>query len=222
MLLSDQIQMPVVLLRPRKTDPQPRGRPSECPYCGGSIFHRWGQTPKPVKDKQELGAIVYRYRCEKCERTFRDYPEGIDRSDYSRGTRQLAALIWALGLSYRDIICLFENYGISLSRSTVWREGQTLAARLGGKKLENFTQRYTIDKNYVHKVSSTFGVVVAVDVGKGQYTILGTLNEHNPHTVRSWFMPLIEDADVEIIQLGTGKLDLLYGTKTVDTGELMA
>ena len=132
----------------------------------------------------------------------------------------MAALIWALGLSYRDIITLFKNYGINLSRSTVWREGKSLIANLEGKRLENHTKRFTIDKTYIHKVSSTFGVVVAIDVGGGQYTILGTLNEHNPHTVQAWLRPLIEDADVEIIQLATGKLELLYGTNTIDTSDL--
>jgi len=212
--------MPVVLLRPKKTNNHPNGRPMQCPYCGCPIFHRWGQTRKIVKDKQDLHAITYRYRCEDCERTFRDYPEGIDRSDYSRGTRQLAALIWALGLSYRDIVNIFENYGIRLSRTTVWREGQTLSHQLCGKKIENHFKRYTIDKHYIHKISSTFGVVVAIDVGGGQYTILGTLNEHNPHKIRAWLRPLVQDADVDVIQLATGKLDLLYGSEFVDTSEL--
>jgi transposase-like protein len=212
--------MPVILLRPRKTHPHPSGRPTHCPYCGSSIFHRWGQTVKTVKDRLDLNAIAYRYRCEECERTFRDYPEGIDRSDFTRGTRQLAALIWAFGLSYRDIIGIFKNYGISLSRSTVWREGKKLASQLGDNKLKIHDKRFTIDKNYIHKVSSTFGIVVAIDVGSGHYTILGTLNEHNPYVVQSWLGPLVKDADIDIIQLGTSKLDLLHDSETIDTSEL--
>lgn len=214
--------MPVILLRLTKAEYQPSDRPSSCPYCGSQILQRWGQVSKPVKDPQDLMTVVYRYRCEECERTFRDYPEGVDRSDYSSGIRKLAALIWALGLSYRDIINIFEDIGIQLSRSTVWREGQELVTRLNGRKLHNHIQRFRIDKNYIHKVSSKFGIVVAVDFGVGKYTILGTLNEHNPDSVKSWLQPLIYDTNIRVMELGTGKLDLFRTSDRIDTGDLLS
>ena len=214
--------MPVILLRLTKADYQPSERPSECPYCGSQILQRWGQVTKPVKDPQDLMTVVYRYRREECQRTFRDYPDGVDRSDYSSGIRKLAALIWALGLSYRDIINVFDDIGIQLSRSTVWREGQELVTRLNGRKLHNHIQRFRIDKNYIHKVSSKFGIVVAVDFGIGKYTILGTLNEHNPLSVKSWLEPLIQDTNIRVMELGTGKLDLFRTSDRIDTGDLLS
>jgi DNA-directed RNA polymerase subunit RPC12/RpoP len=214
--------MPVIILRPRKTNPHTSGRPEQCPYCGSEIFQRWGEVTKPVRDKDDLDVALYRYRCEECKRTFRDYPEGIDRSDYSLGTRQIAALIWSFGYSYRDIVGLFKEYEITLSRSVVWREGQALAAKLQGMELSHYRRVFTIDKKYIPRVSSKFGVVVAVEVGSGRYAILGTLNEHNPRTVRSWLAPLVQDAEVKVIELQTSKLDLLYGSKTVHTGQLLA
>jgi DNA-directed RNA polymerase subunit RPC12/RpoP len=214
--------MPVILLRLSKTDKSTETRPKKCPYCGSQILQRWGQVTKPVKDQDDLTAVIYRYRCKKCQRTFRDYPEGMDRSDYTLGIRKLAALIWALGLSYRDIIKVFEDLGINLSRSTIWREGQELVALLDGKKLQNHIQRFRIDKNYIHRVSSKFGIVVAVDFGVGKYTILGTLNEHNPTEVISWLQPLTEDVNIKILQLGTGKLDLFQTKDYIDTGELLS
>ena len=213
--------MPVILLRLTETKKRTDVRPSQCPYCGSQIFQRWGQVSKPVKDQDDLTAVIYRYRCKKSQRTFREYPEGVDRSDYTLGIRKLAALIWALGLSYRDIIKVFEDLGINLSRSTVWREGQELVARLDGKKLQNHIQRFRIDKNYIHRVSSKFGIVVAVDFGVGKYTILGTLNEHNPTAVITWLQPLIEDANIKIMQLGTGKLELFHTKDYIDTGDLL-
>lgn len=214
--------MPVILLRLSETHISTEKRPKECPYCGGEILQRWGQVTKPVKDAEDLNATVYRYRCKDCERTFRDYPEGIDQSNYSLGIRKLAALIWALGLSYRDIIKVFEELGITLSRSTVWREGQEIVALLDGKKLQNHIQRFRIDKNYIHRVSSKFGVVVAVDFGGGKYTILGTLNEQDPGIVISWLQPLIEDVNIRVLQLGTGKLELFQSKEYIDTGELLS
>jgi DNA-directed RNA polymerase subunit RPC12/RpoP len=209
--------MPIILLRLTKAEYQPNERPSACPYCGSQILQRWGQVSKPVKDPQDLRMVVYRYRCEECERTFRDYPKGVDRSDYSCGIRKLAALIWALGLSYRDIISIFEDIGIQLSRSTVWSEGQELVTRLNGRKLHNHIQRFRIDKNHIHTVSSKSGVVVAVDFGLGKYTILGTLDEHNPLSVKSWLQPLIQDTNIRVLELGTGKLDLFRTSNHIDT-----
>jgi DNA-directed RNA polymerase subunit RPC12/RpoP len=214
--------MPVILLRLRKTSKSPDGRPRACPHCGSEILQRWGQVSKPVKDQKDLTAMVYRYRCGNCARTFRDYPDGVDRSDYTLGIRKLAALIWALGLSYRDITKVFEDLGIKLSRSTVWREGQELVSQLDGRKLHNHIQRFRIDKNYIHKVSSKFGIVVAVDFGDGKYTILGTLNEHNPQSVMTWLQPLIQDININVLQLGTGKLDLFQTKERIDTSDLLS
>ena len=186
------------------------------------MFQRWGEVTKPVRDTDEIHVKLYRYRCDECKRTFRDYPLGIDRSDFSRSTKQLAALIWALGYSHRDVIKLFEKYGIALSRSTVWREGQALAARLDGIELNSHRKMFTIDKRYIHRISATFGVVLAVDIGDGRYAILGTLNEHDPRSIQYWLQPLVRDADIEIFQLATEKLDLLFGSEGLQTGDLLA
>jgi transposase-like protein len=214
--------MAIILIRPKKTTNHPSSRPTQCPYCGSYLFHRWGKVKKSVKDKRDSKVTLYRYRCEACRRTFRDYPEGFDRSDYSMGRRQLAALLWALGLSYRDITSLFEKYGITLSRSTVWREGQVLSTHLDGLKLRSYREKYSIDPNYVHWVSSKMGVVLVIDVGNRQYAIVGTLNEYNPLSVQSWLSLLVKNLEVEIYQLETGKLDLFANSEVIATGELFA
>jgi transposase-like protein len=214
--------MPVILLRVKKDNNQTVTRPHACPYCGSTLLQRSGRVAKPIKDRGETTTVLYRYRCENCKRTFRDYPKGMDRSDYTLGVRKLAALIWALGLSYRDIVKVFEDLGIQLSRSTIWREGQELVTKLEGRRLQNHVQRFKIDKNYIHRISPKFGIVVAVDFGIKKYTILGTLNEHNPNTVIDWLQPLIEDTNIQIMQLGTGKLDLFHTKDHIDTSELLA
>jgi len=213
--------MPVIVLRPRKTNPAPGKRPKQCPYCGSGVFQRWGQVTKPVKD---MGPDVdlYRYRCDDCQRTFRYYPKGIGRSDCSQGTRQLAALIWALGYSYRDISALFMDYEITLSRSMIGREGKALAARLHGLTLSQYRKVYSIDKVYIHRVSSKLGVVVAVELKNDRYAILGTLNEHDPRKVRSWLSPMVRDAEVEVIQVHTGVLDQIHIAKDLNAGQLTA
>jgi len=157
--------------------------------------------------------VIYRYRCQDCERTFRDYPEDIDRSNHARGIRRLAALLWALGMSYREIAKILGKNEINLSRSTIWREGQEVTAQLSGKRINKLRHEYRIDKTYIHKVSNQFGLVLAVDLCDGEYIILGTLNEHNPTFVTSWLRPLVEGTNIEIAQFGTDTLNQIYLTK---------
>ena len=57
-------------------------RPGKCPYCGGETFQQWGQVRKPVKDNRCRMIQVYRYRCCRCGRTFRQYPEGMSKADH--------------------------------------------------------------------------------------------------------------------------------------------
>lgn len=204
--------MSVILIRLTEVEPQPNSRPSECPYCGAQILQRWGRVTKPVKDRHDIMAVIYRYRCQECERTFRDYPEDIDRSSHARGIRRLAALLWALGLSYREIIRILEKYKINLSLTTIWRESQEVTAQLSGAKMNKLKHEYRIDKTYIHKVSSKFGLVLAVDLCDDEYIIIGTLNEHNPIAITSWLRPLVQDTNIEISQLGTDILNQVHIT----------
>jgi DNA-directed RNA polymerase subunit RPC12/RpoP len=202
--------LPVILIRLPDIRTKPGSRPKKCPYCDCQILQRWGRVTKPVKDKNDTVAVIYRYRCLDCERTFRDYPDDIDRSDHGRGIRRLAAVLWALGFSYREIIGIFDKKEINLSRSTVWREGQEINSKLSGRRINKFRQKYLIDKTYIHKVSNKFGLVLAIDLSNDEYIILGTLNEHNPAFVTSWLRPLVRGTNIEIAQFGTDSLDHIY------------
>jgi hypothetical protein len=155
-------------------------------------------------------AVIYRYRCLDCERTFRDYPEDIDRSTHGHSIRRLAAMLWALGYSYREIVRILGKKQIKLSRSTIWREVQEISSQLSGTRVNKLQHEYRIDKTYIHKVSGKFGVVFAIDLNYDDYIILGTLNEHNPVYVTSWLRPLVQGTNIEIAQFGTDTLDRIY------------
>jgi transposase-like protein len=213
--------MAVILLRPKKTDAQPGSRPTECPYCGSSLFQRWGEVTKPIKDQRDLNIKIYRYRCETCKRTFRDYPEGVDRSEYSQGIRQLAALIWAVGYSYRNVIHLFKKYGIKLSRTTVWREGQALAEKLPNGVFPSHRKMVTIRHDKVHRIDLKFGVVLIAEIGVGHYEVLGSLDEPNPELVKSWLSPLIQNMEIEVVQFHTRKLELLMDLNQLTKGQIL-
>lgn len=211
--------MPVILLRMTRTRKQMPKRPRECPHCKSQIIQRWGHVTKTVKGHNNSTAHVYRYRCQSCCKTFREYPKGLDRSYYTPEIRKLAALIWALGLSTRKVIKVFEERDIKLSRSTVWREGQKLVAQQNGEKLQQDIQPFRIDQNYIYSIGSNYWVVLAIDFGDGKYTILGTLDEHNPIRVTTWLKPLIKDVNLKVLQLGTGQLNVLHTKGKIESRE---
>jgi len=195
--------MSVVILQLPKTATIPNGRPRECPYCGSHILQRWGRVTKPVKAKLDRMVDIYRYRCNDCRKTFRDYPEGVDQGVHARGVRQLAALLSALGMSYRQITDILQEYGIDVSHTTVWREGKALEERLPGRKIY-YLQRFKTRKDNVFQLYSKLGVVIALDLGGEEYVVLGVINEHNPSAVISWLRPVVKDTEIRAIRMDTG------------------
>lgn len=197
--------MPAVLLRLPELGTISTDRPRACPYCGSQILQSWGQVSKTVQDTSDRVAEVARYRCSECGRTFREYPEGIDRSNISQRIRYLAGLIWAMGMSTREVVELFNDLGVQLSRMTVWRDGQGILERLGNVK--GATSRYSLNRANLHTNNNKYGVMVALDLGNGKSILLGTLDEISPRKVKTWLEPLAEDIDIEISLLGTDLLN---------------
>ncbi len=97
-----------------------------------------------VYDTKPVNAVIIRYQCVDCNRTFRYYPQGVDRSPLSRRIRRLAALLWLMDVSTREVEDILENLGISVNRMTVWREGQKLLNELSEKKLLSPDTNYKI------------------------------------------------------------------------------
>ncbi|MCK4977114.1 MAG: transposase family protein [Anaerolineales bacterium] len=207
--------MPVIWLKLPEIQKPTDSRPHDCPYCGSDILQRWGRVTKPVRDATGLLTEIYRYRCSECERTFRHYPEGVDRSNQTLRIRQIAGLAWVMGMSTRDVVDAFRNVGLKVSRTSVWREGKRLSERQDDRSESLNGKRYSIDRNYVHRVSTKLGVVVALSAKDGREVVLGTLDEYNPRGVKSWMESLIEGIDIEISVLGTGTLDEYETTEVV-------
>ncbi len=126
-----RIQIPFVNPDPLAT------RPRVCPKCGSEILQRWGRVGKPLRDTDLEAVEVYRYRCAECSRTFRHYPEGVDKADMSVRLRCLAALAWSMGLSLRGVGAIFSAFGegLGIGRMSVWR-----AVQEKGKQLRHSAQ----------------------------------------------------------------------------------
>lgn len=100
--------MSIVLLAIPEVKYSQAERPKRCPNCRGETFQRWGGTAKRIRDQRLSEVWVYRYRCCRCKRTFRHYPQGVGRASQTERTKALAAIGWTLGLSYRGLVALFS------------------------------------------------------------------------------------------------------------------
>lgn len=191
--------MAIVLLQLPKVKRETEGRPKRCPYCDGEIFQRWGQGVKPVKDSSYRTVRVYRYRCCRCQHTFRYYPEGVDRHDQTERLRKLAAICWVLGLSLRGVATILLVFGVNLCHMSVWRDIQEQAKRLEKQHRWQGVRVMGVDGAYPLGWGKKQPVVVAVNLGNGQVVKLGQVDESNPQALRRFLEPLVQSLGVSVI-----------------------
>lgn len=191
--------MSIVVLQLADVKGEKEERPRKCPYCSGEIFQRWGRVKKPIRDQQVQQVGVYRYRCGRCRRTFRDYPEGVDRADQSQRLRKLAALTWMLGLSYRGLVAVFAAFGVKIGRMSVWRDVQELAQSRQKACKWQPVRVLGVDGAYVRGWGETQPVLIAVDMGNGKPVAIGKVDEKDPKAVKSFLEPLVQQMGVSVI-----------------------
>ena len=174
-------------------------RPKECPYCNGATFQRWGQVRKPVRDTRCRKVRVYRYRCCRCRRTFRHYPDGTTRADQTERLRLFAVICWTLGLSYRGVSTILNGLRIALCPMTVWRDSQEQGEKYRRRNEWKPVRVLGVDGAYVLGWGEKRPVLVAVDLGEGQPVAVGYVNEHDPQAVRRWLEPIVQRLGVSVI-----------------------
>lgn len=191
--------MSIVVLKLPEVKGESESRPSQCVYCKGEILQRWGGRLKRVRDHEVKQAVVYRYRCTSCRRTFRHYPQGVDRAQQSQRLRKLAALCWMLGLSYRGVAGVFAVFGVGIAAMTAWRDVQEQAGLLRRKRNWQKVRVLGVDGAWVLGWGKKQGVMVAVDLGTGQPVSIGHIDEKDPQKVRRWLEPLVKRLGVSVL-----------------------
>jgi transposase-like protein len=173
-------------------------RPAQCVYCDSPILQRWGGRLRGVKDTHVHQALVYRYRCCQCKRTFRHYPEGITAARQSQRLILYAALGWLMGLSLRGTSAMLSPYPVELSHTSIWRDVQALAARLK-RRLPKRVRVLGVDGVYPKLAGKEQPTLVCVDLGTGQPVALGAISEKDWRAVVRWLEPLVKELGVEVL-----------------------
>lgn len=177
--------MPIVIQLPQVKRSREE-RPTQCPYCQGGTFQRWGGVKKRVKDPRVKSVRVYRYRCTSCGGTFRQYPQGVGRATQSARMKKLAVICWGLGLSYRGIEQILSAFGVCLSRMSSWRDVQAEAEGLRRGKQWQPARVVGVDGAWLNGQ----GVMVAVDLGDGQPLAIAAIDEKDRAAVLRWLQGL--------------------------------
>lgn len=204
--------MAIVLIQLPSVNPTPLVRPKECRYCSSEILQRWGGVHKPVRDTDFEGVQAYRYRCAECGRTFRHYPDGVDKADMSQRLRCLAALAWSMGLSLRGVGIIFRAFGegLRVGKSSVWRavqeKGEELRRTAKAIQRKHQVRVLGVDGAWVRLNGETTGVMVAVDMGNGQMVSMEVINERDPYAVCRWLKPLVSEFGVGVKVIVTDDL----------------
>lgn len=198
--------MPLIVLRLTEFQIGQEDRPTHCPYCGSQVFQRWGSSVKTVQDTNREVSSFYRYHCNACGHTFRNYPPGIDHTKLTQRIRNLAALAWALGLSARKVVEIFEELGVELSHMVVWRDGTELISRISNTSYPDRPGRYWIDKLFLKNEGRGIGTSIVLDLGQGKTAVLGKIDEINARVVLKWLDPFIKDLDIQVSIFGTDAL----------------
>jgi len=161
-------------------------RPTQCPYCKGEIFQRWGVSRRQVKDTKVRTVKVPRYKCTACQKTFRAYPEGISHAKQSRRLMKLCVIMWSLGLSHRSVGLILSAFGVSLSHMSSWRDLQH-AGKAIRQKLQWKTARVVgVDGAWMYGK----GIMVAVDLGNGELLAIAEIDEKEKDAVATWLKVL--------------------------------
>jgi transposase-like protein len=122
-----------------KVEPLEIHPPTHCPLrerrhpkkkCSGTHFkEHQGNCRKAVRDTRYRQVTVRRYRCLKCQRTFRVYPTGVSHDHQSDTLKGLSVLLYILGLSYQGVADLLGALQYPLSKTTVYENVQAAGRR---------------------------------------------------------------------------------------------
>jgi len=193
------------LILPR-VDPSSIELPSECPHadCKSPYLRRFQVVKKRIRDTTEDEVEVWRCECLACGRTFRVYPEGVDRAQASLRLRGLGVMLYLLGLSYGATSLALDALGVYQSKSQVYEAVQSAARRvpglrraavLGGIK----TAAVGADLTSVKCKGEWLHLGLAVDDISGTGLALDILPGEDAETLNEWLSPVLEATGAELL-----------------------
>jgi hypothetical protein len=178
-----------------------------CPYdgCGGRHFQHWHAVPKPLRDTQLSEVVALRYRCVRCGRTFRVYPQGVNHDQTSARLKGVAVMFYVLGMSYGAVAAALTALGWPLSKVAVYYAVQAAGAAVAGLRREAVHRggarvvALGADLTSVRCAGQWLTVGVGVDAVRGTVLSLDVLPNGEAATLTAWLTQLAEALGAELL-----------------------
>jgi transposase-like protein len=197
-----------------KLDPQVIPPPTRCPLkqrhtkrrCSGTHFKlHQVHVAKPLRDLRHAQVPCQRYRCLKCHRTFRVYPQGVSRDQLSATLKALTVLLYVLGLSYQGVADLLEALLHPVCKTTVYNQVQA-----AGKRVRQLRQAWRteqagkikvlgIDFTHVKCAGQDEIVAVASAILTGALIDIELVEAEGSVRVLQWIREIADEIGAEII-----------------------
>ena len=181
--------------------------PDQCPYqdCDAEHFklHQY-DCDKPLRDTKHSKVKARRYKCLRCERTFRVYPKGVSEAHHSDSLKGLAVLLYILGLSYGAVSDVLDALGWFLGKTTVFRDVQATGGRAQqlreawlqqGQK----TQVIGADLTRVKCNGENLVVGVVVDDHSGIELAIDILEDESAESILAWLHEVVKLVGAEVL-----------------------
>jgi len=173
--------------------------PQRCvdPQCCGKHFRQLQEVTKNVRDTVHQKVKARRYKCLRCGRTFRVYPQGVLAAQVSQRVKGMAVMLYLLGLSYGAVVLMLEALGVYLSKTSVYRAVQATSERVPGMKRTNIIDGYRTrsiggDLTYVKCKGKWLPIGVVVDPINGLVLSIDHLSGEDAKTLQEWIEPIAD------------------------------
>lgn len=187
--------------------------PKRCPHsnCDGQHFTKHqDHCAKAIRDPKHEAVEAQRYRCLRCRRTFRVYPQGVSQAQQSDALRAFSVLLYVLGLSYGgvsdalDALQTLLGKALFLSKTTVYRNVQASGQetrRLRRAWLQQGRRIRVIgaDLTRVQCQGESLVVGVVVDDLEGIELSVEILDDETAETQVAWLRQIAEQVGAEVL-----------------------
>lgn len=194
---------PLTIHPPTQCHFQDRKQPKK--KCSGTHFKEHQlNCRKPLRDPKHSQVTVRRYRCLKCNRTFRVYPTGVSHLHQSDTLKGLSVLLYILGLSYQGVSDLLDTLGFFLSKTTVYNNVQAAGhqaielRQAWLKRQAGQVPVVSVDFTHVKCSGQQRIVAVATAVLTGQPIAFDLLETEKTLHIEQWIRQLAKTLGAEV------------------------
>lgn len=195
-----------------KVEPSAIPVPTRCPLRHGKkqcvgLHFKLHQVVcrKPLRDTKFSEVLCHRYRCLKCQRSFRVYPQGVSKQHQSDRLKGLSILLYILGLSYQGVADLLESLEHPMAKATVFNNVQAAGQRVQRLRQARLThlagkvQVLGADLTHVKCMGKDTLVAVATAVLTGEPLTFDILEAEAALRIEQWLHDLAHLLGAEIL-----------------------